>query len=141
MRATCSLPPLLFYKESLTFLYGQAATLRDIHVWLYGGLVLLVLIPLLAFTKEIQLLLFDRPFAMSLGIPARAIDGVLYCLMALAIVVGLRSVGVVLVASMLIAPAAGARQWTDHFGTMLFLAALLGALSGFFGQLAGGCDR
>ena len=47
--------------------------------------------------------------------------------LALVTVVGLPSVGVVLMAAMLIIPGAAARFWTDRLGTMLVIAGLIGA--------------
>jgi manganese/zinc/iron transport system permease protein len=51
----------------------------------------------------------------------------------LAIVLGLQTVGVVLMSAMLLAPAAAARQWTNSLAVMVFLAALFGAFSGVVG--------
>ena len=52
------------------------------------------------------------------------------------VVVGLQTVGVVLIVATLITPAAAARQWTDRLGTMVLLAAGIGAASGAVGSLA-----
>ena len=51
----------------------------------------------------------------------------------LTVIIGIQTVGAVLISSLLIAPAAGARQWTDKLGTMTVLAGLFGALSGIGG--------
>ncbi len=53
----------------------------------------------------------------------------------LAIVIGLQTVGVVLMVAMLIGPAVAARQWTNQLSAMLGLAALFGALSGVSGAI------
>jgi manganese/zinc/iron transport system permease protein len=50
-------------------------------------------------------------------------------------VVGLQTVGVVLMSAMVVAPAAAARQWTDRLGLMVVLAALIGALAGVIGAV------
>ena len=52
-----------------------------------------------------------------------------------AIVLGLQSVGVVLMSALLVAPAAAARQWVDGLGAMVLLAAVLGAVAGVSGTL------
>ena len=59
--------------------------------------------------KEFKLLSFDPDFAGSLGFPTGILDVVLTTLMVIAIVVGLQTVGVVLMSAMLVAPAAAAR--------------------------------
>ena len=50
--------------------------------------------------------------------------------------IGLQTVGVVLMSAMLVAPAAAARQWTDRLGVMAILAAGVGALAGATGAVA-----
>ncbi|MEL6770881.1 MAG: metal ABC transporter permease [Bacteroidota bacterium] len=117
------------------FLFGQAAALvgRDVAVMAaLGGGALLVM---LAFWKELKLLLFDEDFGAALGLPMQRLDVLLTGLLVIAIVIGLQTVGVVLMSAMLIAPAAAARQWTDKFGQVVFLAAVFGALSGVSGAL------
>lgn len=122
------------YKQVLSYLYGQAATMTDIHIVIYGALVCLVLVTILIFYKEWQAISFDRTYAKALGIPARQLDLVLFFIIVLAVVIGIRSVGVILMSAMLIAPAAAARQYTNKLSVMLFLAGLFGILSGFFGN-------
>jgi manganese/zinc/iron transport system permease protein len=55
--------------------------------------------------------------------------------MALTVVVGLPAVGILLIAALLIIPAATARFWTERFSLLLGLAALIGAGSGIGGTL------
>jgi manganese/zinc/iron transport system permease protein len=56
-------------------------------------------------------------------------------MLVLAIVVGLQTVGVVLMSAMVVAPAAAARQWTNALGRMVVLSALFGALAGISGAM------
>jgi manganese/zinc/iron transport system permease protein len=122
------------YRQAQVYLYGQAATMTDIHIVIYGALCLLVLIVVITLYKEIQTLAFDRDFAKSIGMPTKIIDIVIFLLIVLAVVIGIRSVGVVLMSAMLIAPAAAARQYTNKLYMMLILAAFFGLLSGFLGN-------
>lgn len=122
------------YKQALAYLYGQAATMTDIHIAIYGGLSLLVISIIFWLYKELKVITFDRQYAKSLGIPVRSIDLLLFILVALAVIIGIRSVGVVLMSAMLIAPAVAARQFTNNLSTMFVLAALFGMVSGFLGN-------
>lgn len=122
------------YRETLTLLYGQAATMTDFHIALYGGLALLTFSVIILFYKEIQLIIFDRPFALSLGLPVAVIEGLLFFLIALTVIVGIRTIGVVLMSAMLIAPSVAARQFTHHLWMMLLLSALFGSVAGFLGN-------
>lgn len=121
------------YKQVLTYLYGQAATMTDVHVAIYGGLALGIVLIIALLYKEIQIMTFDSSYAKSLGLPVRWIDHLLLALVTLAVIIGIRSVGVVLMSAMLIAPAVAARQLTQRLSVLFALAALFGLISGFFG--------
>ena len=118
-----------------TFLFGQAAALiqRDVVTMVVIGALALLAVGL--FWKEFKLLSFDPEFGISLGFPIRWLDVGLTTLLVIAIVIGLQTVGVVLMSAMLIAPAAAARQWTDRLALMVFIAMGFGALAGVSGAL------
>lgn len=115
------------------FLFGQAASLvrEDVLVIAVVGGVLIGLV-LLGY-KELKLLSFDPDFAMAIGLPARVLEIGLATLIVLAVAIGLQTVGVVLMAALLVTPAAAARYWTERLPVMLGLAALFGGISGFLG--------
>jgi manganese/zinc/iron transport system permease protein len=115
------------------YLFGQAATLVESDVWLMVIVTGLCLFVLLLFWKEFKILLFDADYTKTLGFNTRFIDILITSFIVLAIVLGLQTVGVVLMSAMLLAPAAAARQWTNSLATMVFLAAIFGAFSGVFG--------
>jgi len=124
-----------------TFLFGQAATLLqgDVVVIVGLGLVSVAVVSLL--WKEFKVLSFDPEFGASLGYPMERIELLLTTVLVLAIVIGLQTVGVVLMAAMVVAPAAAARQWTDGLGTMVWLAALFGGLAGAVGAVLSSTAR
>jgi len=115
------------------YLFGQAATLVESDVWLMAIVTGLCLFVLLLFWKEFKLLLFDADYTKTLGFNTKFIDILITSFIVLAIVLGLQTVGVVLMSAMLLAPAAAARQWTNSLATMVFLSAIFGAFSGVFG--------
>ncbi|WP_179317079.1 metal ABC transporter permease [Winogradskyella undariae] len=115
------------------YLFGQAATLVESDVWMMTIVTGLCLIVMLTFWKEFKLLLFDADYTKTLGFNTRIIDILITVFIVLAIVLGLQTVGVVLMSAMLLAPAAAARQWTNSLAKMVFLAAIFGAFSGVFG--------
>ncbi len=115
------------------YLFGQAATLVESDVWLMAIVMGVSLLVLLLFWKEFKVQHFDPDYSKSLGFNTRFLDVIMTTLIVLAIVIGLQTVGVVLMSAMLLAPAAAARQWTNNLGIMIFLAAVFGALSGIFG--------
>ncbi len=115
------------------YLFGQAATLVESDVWLMAIVMGVSLLVLLLFWKEFKVQHFDPDYSKSLGFNTLFLDVIMTTLIVLAIVIGLQTVGVVLMSAMLLAPAAAARQWTNNLGIMIFLAAVFGALSGIFG--------
>lgn len=124
-----------------SFLFGQAAALveRDIWAMLALGAPTLLLVALL--WKQFKLISFDPEYAASLGLPVRGLSVLLTTLIVFAIVIGLQTVGVVLMSAMLIAPAAAARQWTDRLSLMVGLSALFGAAAGVAGALISATAR
>ncbi|MAX69706.1 MAG: zinc transporter [Flavobacteriaceae bacterium] len=115
------------------YLFGQAATLVESDVWLMTIITGICLLVMLTFWKEFKILLFDADYTKTLGFNTKTIDVLITSFIVLAIVLGLQTVGVVLMSAMLLAPAAAARQWTNSLSVMVFLAALFGAFSGVFG--------
>lgn len=118
------------------FIFGQASTLlqRDIYMMLICGSVLLLLVIL--FWKEFKLFSFDGDYAQSLGFPTQKLNLLLSFMIVLAIIVGLQTVGVILMSAMLITPAVSARQWTNKLSVMVFLAGIFGGVSGVIGTMA-----
>ncbi len=117
------------------YLFGQAATLLIADVWLMAIVTGVCLVILLLFWKEFKILLFDADYTKTLGFNTKFIDVLITSFIVLAIVLGLQTVGVVLMSAMLLAPAAAARQWTNNLATMVVLAAIFGAFSGVFGTV------
>jgi manganese/zinc/iron transport system permease protein len=115
-------------------LFGQAATMTDSHIVLYGLLALLVSIVFYLSFHSLQAFVFDRDFSLSAGLHVKRMERILFWLLLLSLILGIRSVGVVLMSGMVIAPAVIARQFTNRFSKMLILAPLFGALSGLLGN-------
>jgi manganese/zinc/iron transport system permease protein len=115
------------------FLFGKATSLTQLDIYTFGSLAVVIVITILLFFKEFTFLAFDENFATSLGLPVKFLRLLLTSLTVFAVVLGIQAVGVVLMAAMLITPAAAARFWTDRIKVMLILAAVLGAISGLIG--------
>ncbi|EJF07971.1 iron chelate uptake ABC transporter family permease subunit, partial [Pontibacter sp. BAB1700] len=115
------------------FLFGSAASLIGEDLIAFGVVAVLLLVAVVLFFKELTLLCFDQAYARTIGFPVRGLELLLTTLTVFAVVVGIQAVGVVLMAAMLITPAAAARFWTENLKVMLVLAALIGAFSGIAG--------
>ena len=117
------------------FLFGQASTLLKVDVKVMSVALVFSLLLVLLFWKQFKLICFNSEFAGSLGLPVKKLDFLLTCLIVLAIVMGLQTVGVILMSAMLIAPAVSARQWTDKLYMMIIISAIFGAISGITGTM------
>lgn len=135
---------LLTYVQSLNnagqaglskFIFGQAATIlaRDVYITSVAALIIIVLTAL--FWKELKLISFDVEYAKTLQIPVTFTLILYRSLLIMTIIIGIQSVGAILISSLLIAPAVGARQWTNKLGTMCILAGLFGMISAIGGTI------
>jgi manganese/zinc/iron transport system permease protein len=116
-----------------SFLFGKAAALVGSDLIVFAVIALILIVTVILFFKELKLIAFDENFASSIGLPVYRLNLLLTSLTVLAVVTGIQAVGVVLMAAMLITPAAAARFWTNDILKMTLIAASLGALSGLAG--------
>ncbi len=124
----------LHYQSAQVFLYGQAATMNDFHIIFYSGFSLLVVTFFILHFRRLEILLFDQTFSKSFGVESKQLSVSIFTLIIITLVIGIRSMGVVLISGMLIAPVVAARQWTHHLSHFIFLSGLFGLISGFFGN-------
>ena len=117
------------------FLFGQAAALIETDVINLGILAAGCFVVLIVFFKEFKIATFDSAFGQSLGFPTKYLSALLTSVIVVAVVIGLHTVGVVLMVAMLIAPAAAAKQWISNLKSMLILSAIFGGLSGIVGSM------
>lgn len=115
------------------FIYGKTASIIMTDFFLIGGTAVLCAVACLVLFKEFAMLCFDEAFARSQGWPTLLLDVILLGLVTLVTVIGLQSVGLILIIAFLITPPAAARFWTNRLPSMTLLSALIGAMSGWFG--------
>jgi manganese/zinc/iron transport system permease protein len=117
------------------FLFGQivGTSLTDVVYMLIitAAAVSLVVI----FWRPLAMSSFDEAFAFSVGVPVQVIHYLLITLLTVAIVISIQAVGVVLVAAMLITPAATAYLLTDRLPRMAMLSMFFGAGAGVLGAM------
>ncbi len=120
------------------YLFGQAAGLvvRDVELAVgLGGLAVLFAAVSLRLLRSAT---FDPQFAAVAGVPTWAVDVASTVLLAVAVVLGVRTVGVILMVAMLVAPAVAARQLTTRLSGMVALSGVIGAVTGVCGTLVAG---
>ncbi len=115
------------------FLFGKAAALVEQDLIVFGSVSAVLILLVALFFKELKLIAFDQDYAKAIGVPVFAVNLLLTSLTVMAVVTGIQAVGVVLMAAMLITPAAAARFWTNRVFSMTLIAAAMGAFSGLSG--------
>ncbi len=105
---------------------------------LYGIALLAALVLFLVWCsfRALIFLSFDPVVAQASGIRAGLVDQALLVMLALTIVVSLRAVGIVLVAALLVTPAATAALVAKRFGNMLLYSVVIGVLCAVGGLYA-----
>jgi ABC-type Mn2+/Zn2+ transport system permease subunit len=122
------------YGEELEhILFGNLLNVSQSDLLVIALLAAVVLVFLVAFFKELQVLAFDQVLATTMQLPVGWLNNLLLVLLAVVIVISLSAVGVVMVLAMLITPAAAAFLLTRRLPTMMVVAAVIGVISGVVG--------
>ena len=116
------------------FILGSASTMIASDVAIIAKATAVVLVLSLLLFKELSILSFDEDFAAAQGWPVGLLDLGLTGLVVGITVIGLESVGILMVA-LLITPPTAARFWTDNFARMTLVAAAIGGASATVGCL------
>jgi manganese/zinc/iron transport system permease protein len=118
------------------FIFGQAATILPRDVMIMGIVAIFAIGVVTLLFKELKLLSFDPEYAASLGLSPGVLSAILSGLLVLTVMIGLQTVGVILMVSLLIAPAVAARQWVTSLLSMVVLSGLFGMAAGVTGAVA-----
>ncbi len=122
------------YAVDLThILFGNVLGVSAANLWLTAALGLVVLGTIALLYKPFLVISFDPVLAATLRLPAELLRNLMLILLALTIVVSMQTVGVGLVAAMLVTPAATAYLLTRRLGAMMLVSAAIGALSSVAG--------
>jgi manganese/zinc/iron transport system permease protein len=117
------------------YLFGQAAGLLASDIAIMGALCAASLGLVAIAFRPLKTALFDLGFAGSIGLPVRLLELAMTAMLVVAVVIGVRTVGAILMVAMLIVPTVTARQLTSRLSTLLIVAGMTGALVGTAGSL------
>jgi len=102
-------------------------------LWIIGVILIVTLILLLAFFKELKVSTFDKGLATSLGFSPAIIHYGLMSVSSVTTVGAFDAVGAILVVALMITPAAAAYLLTKNLKKMLVLSVIFGIFSALFG--------
>ena len=115
-------------------LFGNVLGVTRGDVWIVSGVTLFAVAVIVLRYRSLLFVTFDPEVAEASGVHVARIDALLMLVLAASILATMNVMGVTLIAAALVVPAVVARMITSSFSTMLWLSALIGAVSGFSGM-------
>lgn len=117
-------------------LFGNVLGVSSLDLWLTAIIGGVILISILVFYRQFLVISFDPVLAATLRIRVGLFNNLLLVLLALTIVISMQTVGVGLVAAMLVTPAATAYLLVRRLPAMMVLSGLIGGFSSLVGLFA-----
>jgi ABC-type Mn2+/Zn2+ transport system permease subunit len=119
--------------EVYGYLFGSVLSVTNEELRVIGGLSIAVSGLVFLFSKELYFIAFDQEMAEASGVPARRMFFLLLTLVALTVVVSLKTVGAILVFAMILIPASTAYQLTHSLTTLTVYSVLIGVTTAVSG--------
>lgn len=118
-----------------SILFGSILAISDENLKVILAVAGVTTLLLLLTWSRLAYATFDRELATLSGVPVAALDYMLLALTAVVIVVGVKAVGVVLVSSFVVIPAATAQMLGRRLSTVAAIAVTLGVLGSMLGLI------
>ena len=118
-----------FNVDLFSYLFGSILAIEKFEVWIAISLAIIVLIVVSLFYQELLYQTFDLESARTAGINNRFLDGLLAVLISVTVVIGMKIVGILLVAALLVIPAAGGLQLAKTFRQAVIISSVISAIS------------
>ncbi|AXS39610.1 metal ABC transporter permease [Breoghania sp. L-A4] len=115
------------------FLLGATAGMLKGEALMIAAAAACVALAALAFMKQFSLVCFDADYAQARGWSVRRIDLLMLGLLLAVVVIGLKTVGLVLIIALAIIPPVAARFWTDRLPAMVAISSGIGAAGSYVG--------
>ncbi len=124
-----------FVGDAYSYLFGSILAISNTDVLLAFITTIVIFILIIKYWKNFTYSTFDRELAISDGIDATKEDYILSGLLALAIVISVKLVGIVLISAFLILPAATAKLNTNTFSKITIFTVIFSVVTCIFGLL------
>jgi zinc transport system permease protein len=118
---------------TLTYLFGSILTVEASDAWTVGVLGVVLLGTVALAWRPLLAVVLDEEAARVAGLPVDRLNLLLAVLTAVTVVVGMRVVGVLLVAALMVLPVGAAQRVARSFRGTLALASVVGAASAVVG--------
>lgn len=124
-----------YVPELNSFLFGNVLTVSNTDLWLFAGFTLILGAFFIVGFRTIVAVAFDPDFAKVNRLPVKIVNYVMTVLMAVAIVLTIRLVGIMLLMSLLTLPQMVAEVWCRRFSSLVWVSmavAVIGGIGGLF---------
>jgi len=125
-----------YQQDFMSYLFGNVLAISTQELWILAGFGALVIAAIALAFRRLLFVAFDEEIARAYRQPVDALNAGLLVLLAIAVVIGARVVGVLLIEALLVVPAATAALWARHYKEQLWLATLFAVASGILGLTA-----
>ena len=107
-----------------SFLFGSIVAITDFELYLVVILSVLVMLTFILLYKELRYIAFDEDGARLIGIPVKTVNFIFTILTALTISIASRTVGTLIVSSIMVIPVACAMKLTSSYKMTILLSIL-----------------
>jgi len=114
--------------DLMSYLFGSILTVPASDIWLMTVAGIVIVAVVVYCYNAFLALSYDTEFAQIRGVPVKPLYILLICMLAIAVVITIRVVGLILVIALLTIPPYIAERYTKTLAGMMTLAALLSAL-------------
>ncbi len=114
-------------------LFGQILAVSRFDVYIVVSMCIAVVFLIVLFFKQLLFYSFDPIGAEVKGLNTNFLNYLFLVVLSVAIVASLQTVGIILVLSMLLIPAAASKQITDNFVSSIYISIIFGIISSFSG--------
>ncbi len=122
-----------YHPNMMSFLFGDILMVPKEDIYFMIGVDLLLILSIVIFYHRFLAISYDMNFALLNGLNVKAIYSYLLILMALTIVMSIRSVGLILVIALFSIPPFIAEKFTSDFRMMMIVSGLLGFVFSIIG--------
>ena len=120
-----------FVKDSAafnSFLFGSIVAITDFELYMVIGISILVIIAFILLYKELMYIAFDEEGARMVGIPVKAVNFIFTILTAFTVSIAARTVGALIVSSMMVVPVACAMKFAKSYKQTVLLSILFAVI-------------
>lgn len=114
-------------------LFGDLLGTSQTEILISAAVALPILLLLWVFHSRLLAVGFDQGSGAAVGFPPALMTALVLCLVAASVLVGVQALGNLLVAAILVGPAAAARLLTNRFGAMFMLSVCFALIAGVAG--------